>query len=165
MNINAKTVDLSIVLPYHCSHLRWAGIFLDGKFPRNNNNFLHELALSGFQFFFTSIHMSEVGQILLFSLLVSERQTDILIIKRSHTCRWQSWKEPRSPDTWSPIILRFPEAFPPYHPLRTNVTPHLALFCTYRKHEEFEQSSKLCIFQCSLMVYFSMPFSIKIQRH
>lgn len=54
--------------------------------------------------------MSEVGQILWFSLLVSERQTGI--IKRSHTCRWQSGKEPRSPDTWSPINFRFPEAFP-----------------------------------------------------
>lgn len=129
------------------------------------NNFLHELALSGFQFFFFFFYIHSYewgGQTLWFSLLVSERQ--IGIIKRSHTCRWQSGKETRSPDTRSPINFRFPEALPrTTHSGQTASTVwHCAVLTGSTKSlSNFHD----CIFQCSSMVYFSMPFNIKTQRH
>lgn len=70
--------------------------------------------------------------------------------ERSHTCRWQSWKEPRFPDIWFPVNVRFPRGASPYHPFVAHGKHCLALFYSQGKLEEFEQFSKLCIFQCIL---------------
>lgn len=131
------------------------------KFPGNNNNFLHELALYSFQVLRpppaptpTSIHTSQVGQILLFSFLVKKQcQKGKLINLKGHILVNYRVGNNTSLQTLGPQLISDSQgSFPHTTHSGANCKSYLALFYSQKMHEEFEQFSKWCIFQCNLIL-------------
>lgn len=78
--------------------------------------------------------------------------------KRSHTCRQQSWEEPRSPDIWFPINSRFPRGassdhslVSKLHALSGTVTGSVRILSNFQNYA-FSKAVRSCIFQCSFVL-------------